>query len=413
MRAAGTLVEQQSARMSRAVQGVGASVERINRAASSVNPNAFRALAVSALRAEDNVKRLEAAMVAVSALAGGFVGALVVRSLVQAADEYRNIQNRIATVVSNENQRVAVNQRIFEIAQASRTEYSATASLFSRISAATDRLGVSSADVLTVVEAIQKSFALFGSSTAEAQSAAIQLAQGLASGRLQGDELKSILENNIPLAKILARELAGDPCRHAAVLGHEMRHVEVHAAFLRDAAVAGVARCAEATVTVGWVGVAQAGPPREGAAQGLDPQAHGAELGAQLLAGGAQGGLAGVSGAQIQEELAALREIAQHQQVAVHCGACAVRARAITVDNRGAAAALTIDNRAAQRAGAVLDLVEQVLHHHHRAIDDQAEVDGPQAHQVAGDAQRHHACQRAQHGERDHQRHDQPGAQRP
>ena len=238
MRAAGTLVEQQSARMSRAVQGVGASVERINRAASSVNPNAFRALAVSALRAEDNVKRLEAAMVAVSALAGGFVGALVVRSLVQAADEYRNIQNRIATVVSNENQRVAVNQRIFEIAQASRTEYSATASLFSRISAATDRLGVSSADVLTVVEAIQKSFALFGSSTAEAQSAAIQLAQGLASGRLQGDELKSILENNIPLAKILARELAGGDLGLLRELGTQgkLDPKSVFAAILKGAA---------------------------------------------------------------------------------------------------------------------------------------------------------------------------------
>lgn len=39
-----------------------------------------------------------------------------------------------------------------------------------------------------------------------------------------------------PMTVFVARELAGDPCRHAAVLGHEMRHVEVHAAFLRDAA---------------------------------------------------------------------------------------------------------------------------------------------------------------------------------
>lgn len=238
MRAAGTLVEQQSARMSRAVQGVSTSVERLNHAAASVNPNAFRALAVSALRAEDNVKRLEAAMVAVSALAGGFVGALVLRSLIQAADEYRNIQNRIATVVANENQRVAVNQRIFEIAQASRTEYAATASLFSRLSAATGRLGVSSEDVLKVVEAIQKSFALFGSSTAEAQSAAIQLAQGLASGRLQGDELKSILENNIPLAQILARELAGGDLGLLRELGSQgkLDPKSVFAAILKGSA---------------------------------------------------------------------------------------------------------------------------------------------------------------------------------
>ena len=208
-RGAATNVGQQSERMRRAVGGVSDSVERMNRAAASSSPNAFRALAVSALRAEDNVKRLESALLAVSALAGGFAGAFVVRGLVQAADEYRNIQNRLSTIAKSESERVAYGQAVYEIAQRTRTEYASTATLFARISTATDKLGASAGDVLRVVETVQKSFSVAGSTTQEAQSAAIQLSQGLASGKLQGDELRSILENNIPLARLLARELAG------------------------------------------------------------------------------------------------------------------------------------------------------------------------------------------------------------
>lgn len=220
-RGAATNVGQQSERMRKAVGGVSDSMERMNRAAASSSPNAFRALALSALRAEDNVKRLETALLAVSALAGGFAGAFVLRGLTQAADAYTNIQNRLSTITKTEAERVAVNQAIFEIAQRTRTEYGATATLFARIGTATDKLGASTADVLRVVETVQKSFSVAGSTTQEAQSAAIQLAQGLASGKLQGDELKSILENNIPLARLLARELAGGDIGKLRELGEK------------------------------------------------------------------------------------------------------------------------------------------------------------------------------------------------
>jgi tape measure domain-containing protein len=208
-RGAASNVEQQAARMDRAVRGTERSVENLAKSANSINPNAFRALALSALRAEDNTKRLQAAMLAVAALAGGFGGAFLVQGLVQAADTFTQIQNRIATVAKTEAERKALNADIFDIAQRSRAEYGSTATLFARLAASTEKLGASTGDVLRVVETVQKSFSVAGSTTQEAQSAAIQLAQGLASGKLQGDELKSILENNIPLARLLARELAG------------------------------------------------------------------------------------------------------------------------------------------------------------------------------------------------------------
>ena len=49
---------------------------------------------------------------------------------------------------------------------------------------------------------------------------------------------------------------------------------------------------------------------------------------------------------------------------------------------------------------------DDVFHHHHRAINDEAEVNRAQAHQVAGDAEPHHAGHGQQHGERNGERND-------
>ena len=53
---------------------------------------------------------------------------------------------------------------------------------------------------------------------------------------------------------------------------------------------------------------------------------------------------------------------------------------------------------------------DDVLHQHHRPVDDQPEVDRAQAHEVRRDAGLHHAGEREQHRERDGRGHDEPGA---
>jgi hypothetical protein len=52
-------------------------------------------------------------------------------------------------------------------------------------------------------------------------------------------------------------------------------------------------------------------------------------------------------------------------------------------------------------------MADDVFHHHHRAINDEAEVNRAEAHQVAGQSQAsHHAGHGEQHRERNRQRHD-------
>ena len=63
--------------------------------------------------------------------------------------------------------------------------------------------------------------------------------------------------------------------------------------------------------------------------------------------------------------------------------------------------------RAPQGVLALGQAAQTVLDDDHRAVDDEAEVDGPQAHEVAADAGLHHAGGGHQHRERNGQGGDQ------
>lgn len=82
-----------------------------------------------------------------------------------------------------------------------------SAASFTRFSIAARSIGASNQQVLDLVETIQKVGITSGASVSEIASASQQLGQALASGRFQGDELRSVLENLPALAEKLAAEL--------------------------------------------------------------------------------------------------------------------------------------------------------------------------------------------------------------
>jgi len=92
-------------------------------------------------------------------------------------------------------------------AQRSRSDLASTASLASRIlvSGATNGSG---AEAINLAELLNKASFLGGSSSGESQRALLQLSQALASGTLQGDELRAIREQAPGLTDVLARGLS-------------------------------------------------------------------------------------------------------------------------------------------------------------------------------------------------------------
>jgi len=208
VRSAASATQTAGAGMERSVRSVDRATQQLSRTMGTIRGREFRVLALAALRANDSVERLRGSMVALSALFGGFGAAFTLKGIMDYSDAYKTIGNRLRTVKSEAQDLAAIEEKIFSLAQRTRATYESTGVLFARISGASRRLAISQEDVLRVTETIQKAFVVGGSTQIEAAQSAIQLSQGIASNRLQGDELRSVLENPA-LGQLLAEKISG------------------------------------------------------------------------------------------------------------------------------------------------------------------------------------------------------------
>lgn len=146
------------------------------------------------------VSKLSAAFTAVSA-------AISANQIVKYAESWAVVNNKLANSV-RENEKLAdVTERVLAISQDSRSSLDSTASLYSRLERATRSAGTSTSDLINLTETINKAFIVSGATTAEAESAVIQLSQGLASGTLRGEEFNSVNEQGNRLIVALSESL--------------------------------------------------------------------------------------------------------------------------------------------------------------------------------------------------------------
>ena len=183
------------AKTQKSLRGMDRSILSINRSMSGIRGREFRVLSLSALRASNSVDRLRGLLLATSTLAGGFGVAFTLKGIADYSDTYKEVGNRLRIVKGHAQDLSAIEEKTFQVAQRSRSQYKATGILFARIANASKRLNISQKDTLRVTETIQKSFLVGGATPVEAAQSSIQLSQGIASNRLQGDELRSVLEN--------------------------------------------------------------------------------------------------------------------------------------------------------------------------------------------------------------------------
>ena len=134
-------------------------------------------------------------------------GAQVVRSLVGLVDTFTNLQNRLRTVTDGQAELTAVTRELFRVSQDTRASFENTAELYARVGLATRDLGISQRQTIEFTESLNQALILSGASSAEASAGLIQLSQGLASGTLRGDELRSVLEQLPVVADVIADSL--------------------------------------------------------------------------------------------------------------------------------------------------------------------------------------------------------------
>jgi tape measure domain-containing protein len=154
-------------------------------------------------RASQSLRLLDAATRALS-----FLGvAAGLRALVTAGDQLAASMGRLTNALGSVERAGEVYEALYRDALQTGVAVRESAETFSRFSIAAREIGATAEEVLRLVTGLQRLAISSGASTQEIQGSTQQLAQALASGVLQGDELRSILEGMPRLAQGLAREL--------------------------------------------------------------------------------------------------------------------------------------------------------------------------------------------------------------
>ena len=139
-------------------------------------------------------------------LGGGIAAAVAAKQIQQLADAWTSAGNKIKAAGINDAMAEAARVDVSDIAQRSRTDFNAVADLYARLTRTGKDLGKSQGEVTVATETVAKALKLTGASAQETESTLVQLGQALGSGRLQGDELRSLLENAPLLARAIGKE---------------------------------------------------------------------------------------------------------------------------------------------------------------------------------------------------------------
>lgn len=161
----------------------------------------------SASAAADSSARLgvllNSAAVAASALgaAAGFVFNV---------DSFVSLDNRLKSVFNTTGAVKGGLQDIQDITINTRSSLDAIASLYTKVATSTIPLGKSQREIAVFTQTVAQAVSISGSSVQQQQAAIEQLGQALGSNSFAGDELKSVTENALSLAQVIADGLAVD-----------------------------------------------------------------------------------------------------------------------------------------------------------------------------------------------------------
>lgn len=133
-----------------------------------------------------------------------YAAAMAVVKAATLADDMRLLAARVQVASGSVEDGARALTELTAISQRTSTSVAANASTFARLNQSLLQMGGTQADTLRLTELLAKAIKVSGASGVEATSAMLQFGQALGSGKLAGDELRSLLEN----APYLMRQLA-------------------------------------------------------------------------------------------------------------------------------------------------------------------------------------------------------------
>ncbi|SMG00330.1 tape measure protein [Burkholderia singularis] len=163
------------------------------------------AFASNASSVQVTVRAIEAARGSIREYAQAAAAAFGAHKLVEYADEWTNLSNRLKIVTRDQIDFAVAQNDVLRIARDTRQPLDATGELYQRIANNATHLGMSIKQIGPLVETISKAVALSGVSADTARLGIIQLGQAFAAGQLRGQDLRSVLEELPGVADAIAR----------------------------------------------------------------------------------------------------------------------------------------------------------------------------------------------------------------
>lgn len=137
----------------------------------------------------------------VKGLVGAYVGIQGAKKVLDLSDTMTSNNARLGLLVEGEEQVLALQNQIYQASQRSRGSYLDMTNSVAKLGLVAGKAFNGTDEMVRFSELLNKNFVVAGASAQESSSAMYQLTQAMGSGRLQGDEYRSIIENAPLLAK--------------------------------------------------------------------------------------------------------------------------------------------------------------------------------------------------------------------
>lgn len=147
--------------------------------------------------------------------------AFSVKALAEAGDAQTKAMGQLGAVLEGVNATAAETyEKLYGISKVTGVDMKSGVDSFTQLQGAVKDMGGTAEQVIAVVQGMQQAGAIAGTSAEDTGRAMRQMGQALGKGKLDGDELGSIMENMAPLARSLAKEL-GVPVGQLKKMGED------------------------------------------------------------------------------------------------------------------------------------------------------------------------------------------------
>jgi tape measure domain-containing protein len=182
---------------------------RVREDGSRVVARSLEQVGEAGTKAATGVAGLQSSIGSLKTVMYGLASALMLRELKEYADTWMNISNSIKLSTKSSEEATAVEDRLFQVAQRTRSSIEDLVPLYRRTAQSAGNLNASQQQMIDLTEGVGMAVAIQGTKLSQARGALLQFGQMLGMARARAQEFNSINENAPRILQAVADNIDG------------------------------------------------------------------------------------------------------------------------------------------------------------------------------------------------------------